>query len=189
MDAMQTTDVIAAATKAPEVVVTMLKRLGNHGPFMVATLAVCLAGTFVPDRFVPPLLLGWRWAFAAVGIFVAVYLIAMVAFTSRIRRAERHLLKHLGVDEVQVLARYLEQNRSVLPLRALTGAAFSLWAKKLIMPPNIFREGVASPFMIHPWVAEYLRRHPNLVGLKPEQLGKTKLDEPDESAGRSLSGY
>lgn len=158
---------------------TFVSEFRQDVPLMIASLAICSFMFFAPDSIAPIWLTEWRWAFAAVGVFVGTYFLVALFLVRKPYRLALWHLKHLGADEIEVLKSYLRENRAVRYFPIDHGPACSLVSRGIL-----FAAGMAPyskmPFAIQPKVLIFLRKHPDLVGMTSDQIGTTNLTDGEE---------
>jgi hypothetical protein len=125
---------------------------------------------------------GVRYFSAAVAVFFVIYLAVLRhVHTNHRNHAKWALIHTITKDERMVLQRYLKEDRAVCYFPIFHGASASLLAKGILARvTSIFPQDCA-PVCIQPYLAVYLRKHPELIGLTREDIGATKLiDELNE---------
>ena len=118
----------------------------------------------------------------SLSIFFLCYFVLLWWFSRRQTRQAIWNLKHLGEDEKIVLGEYLKQNKSVAYFTIENGVVSCLIAKGILIHASSYFPCDSVPVAIHPYIIQFLKKNPNLVGLKPEEIGNEKPAE--RAAGR-----
>ncbi len=162
--------------KASDFAKSLIGHLHVNGPLLVALTVVSIAGVFASARLAPE----WRLAFFVAATFFISYLAALCWFLGRpIRQAKRHL-KSLGVEERLILQPFLLQNKRTRHLNALFAPSASLIGKGILAYATSTFPALEAPVVIQPHIWNYLRKHPETVGLTKADIGKA--DYQDDSA-------
>jgi hypothetical protein len=180
---MPAVDPLSTLVEAAKVARSFVSDIGQHVPFLLASLAVCIFLTFFPIGFFPSYFADLRWLFAGLGLFLGIYLLIAFWCARKPYKLALWHLKHLGVDEKDVLRPFLQEDKAVRYFPISHGPACSLISRGIL-----FAAGTAPydamPFAMHPKILVYLRKHPGLLGLTRDQIGTMKLaDErfPEET--------
>jgi hypothetical protein len=84
----------------------------------------------------------------------------------RIRRGQKRLHR-LSPDEQRILVTYLRNGGDNGMFHPMNGTAGRLVAEGILFRPlRLVNLRAPSPYSIQPWALDYLRRHPDLVGLR-----------------------
>ena len=157
--------------EASKVAVSFLSKAANSIPVIFGFMAVSvfLALSF-PDEHI-------RYYSIASGIFFVIYMIVLRHVQMTYRRHAIWALKHLTKDERLVLQRYLKEDRAVCNFSVFHGASASLIGQGILVHATGTFPAFDAPVALQPYVRIYLRKHPELVGLKPDELGAAKLQD------------
>jgi len=172
MSAPSTSQVIEAA----KLTFSFILDIGKSLPVICGCMAVSVFVVLVyPDGRV-------RDVSACAAVFFITYLVVLRHVHVRHQKQAKWALIHtLTKDERWVLQRYLKEDRAVCYFSIFHGASASLLAKGILARvTSIFPQDCA-PVSIQPHLLVYLRKHPELIGVKLEDIGATKLkDELNE---------
>ncbi len=121
-------------------------------------------------------------------IFLGSYVLLQWWFAWRPVRQLKWHCKNLATDERDILAAYLKEDAACEYFFAFHGPVCSLIAKGVLIFASGMFDAFEAPVMINPYVRRYLRKNPDLVGLKTTDLGtlkprgrlKTKNLRPEE---------
>src|SRR5262249_10015876 len=86
---------------------------------------------------------------------------------------------HIGADEREVLKQYVLEDKSCGYFGIKHGAVATLIGKGVLVYSSGIIWGVGdNAVAIQPYALKYLRKHPELVGLKKEEIGSKKPSGP-----------
>lgn len=174
---MATSEMLSSFLKAADVAKNFLGEFGRNIPLLLSSLLASLFVCIDPLHLIPSPIGEFRWMFAAISVFLLSYFILLLWFSNRHRRQVLWHLKRLGRDEQQVLAGYLKEDKTVRYFDMFHGPACSLVARGIL----IHAAGVVpmsdAPYAIQPYILVYLRKHPGIIGLKTEEVGKDELSD------------
>jgi hypothetical protein len=174
---MGASDTIAGLVKASEVVRSLANDMSQNGPLVISISIGLSSIALASDSLLPARVAECRWLFASASISSWAYFLLLVWFARRPHRAEIKHLDTLGVDEQQVLQRYLKQNRAVCHFAILHGPSSALVAKGVLYYATALIPAFDAPVAIKPHVMRFLRRHPELIGLSEAEVGKEPLSD------------
>jgi hypothetical protein len=87
-------------------------------------------------------------------------------------RAAHARLKNLTPKEKMLLAGYLKEDTRTQKFWVENGVVAGLQHANIIYPAVSQADGDHFPFNIRPWVWDYLKKNPHLVGIKHDQTSK-----------------
>jgi hypothetical protein len=180
MSMPSTSQVIEAA----KLTLSFISDAGKSLPVIWGCIAVSMFLVLVyPD--------GRIWCVSACSaVFFITYLIVLRHVHVQHRKYARWALIHtITKDERWILQRYLKEDRAVCYFSIFHGASASLLAKGILARvTSVFPQDCA-PVSIQPYLLVYLRKHPELIGLRQEDIGATKLkDELNEYGDNDNAG-
>jgi len=148
--------------------------VSDNVPFFVALAVATGLLSLAPSKLLS-FAKDWRWLFAGLSLFAIIYLSIYRWVRYYSWRQAVWQLKHIGADEREVLREYLLENKSCGyfdmrhgPVATLIGKGILCYASGLIW----IRDNAVG---IQPYVMNYLRKHPELVGVKKEEIGSKEL--------------
>jgi hypothetical protein len=134
-------------------------------------LAVC----FLPVSTLPRSVNAQKWAFGVVGSIALMYLLSRVlAAYYPVYRGKR-LFSHLGKDETMILQILLKQNKSAGRFTVLNTGVVSLLSKEILYYPSALIHPLDMTVALQPWALRHLREHPEVIGLKREEIGSDEI--------------
>ena len=164
--------------KAVDLAKQIFAGISDNVPFFVALAVTAGALSIFPDR----VLLAakdWRWIFVGVSLFAIVYLSIYRWVRYYLWRQAVWQLKHIGTDEREVLKDYVLEDKACGYFGIRHGAVSTLIGKGVLVYSTGIIWGIGdNAVAIQPYVLRYLRKHPELVGLKKEDVGTKKPSGP-----------
>ena len=162
--------------KASDFAKNLAGHLNTNGPLLIALTAASIAAIFASAKLAPQ----WTLGFLVLAVFSISYLASLCWFLGRkVRQAKKHL-KALGVEEKLILQPFLLQNKRTRHLNALYAPSASLVGKGILAYATSTFPALEAPVVIQPHIWNYLRKHPEHVGLTQADIGKAAYE--DDSA-------
>lgn len=166
--------------KAVDLVKSFAVDAAKNVPFILAFFCGTLFLAVVPPCYVPSIIYDLRWLFIALSLFSLVYWLSNWWFSYRPIRAKLWYLERIGADEREILVEYLKEDRTCRNFYALHGPVLSLIGKGILRYAGQALSLVDVPVMIDPYVIEHLRKHPQILKLKKEDIGSIALSKTPE---------
>jgi Super-infection exclusion protein B len=156
--------------KASDVAVNLITQLETSASFLIALATASIAGAFAPLGLRPE----WQSVFRILAVFFVTYIVVLKWFQyGSIREVKRHL-KNLGVEEKLLLKPFLLQNKRTASLSIFDPPSASLIAKGILGYATGSFPAFNAPILIQPYAWKYLRKHPEKVDLKKEDIGRDR---------------
>ena len=164
--------------KSVDVVKQFFVSIKENVPFFVALAVTAGILGFFTDSFLSAAS-SWRWLFVGLSLFAIVYLIVHRRGRFYLHRQAIWQLKHIGVDEREVLKHYVLENKSCGYFGIRHGAVSTLIGKGVLVYSSGIIWGIGdNAVAIQPYALKYLRKHPELVGVKKDEIGSKKPSGP-----------
>lgn len=163
---------LSGLVEASKIATSFVSGLTHSLPFLVACLSVSafVAVTHPEERV--------RYICSAGGVFFVAFLAMFRWVHSRKRSHAIWAVKHATLDQKIVLQRYLKEDRSVCNFSVFHGPSASLIGQGVLVHATGTFPAFDAPVAIQPFIMEYLRKHPDLIGLKHDDIGRTPpIDE------------
>ena len=165
---------ISNIAKATDVAKSFASEVMHNAPFILAALAASLFLSLAPQPFLPPGVAAYRWLFASISVFMGSYFLIYWWCNYRpVRELKRHC-RELSTDERELLSAYLKQNKACGYFFVFHAPLCSLVAKEILLFASGTFPAFDAPVMVHPAAMRYLRKRPQLVGLKASDIGTEK---------------
>jgi hypothetical protein len=161
--------------KAVDLVKSFAVDVAKNVPFIQAVFCGALFLAVVPPCYVPSIIYDLRWLFIALSLFSLAYWLSLWWYSHKPIRAKLWHLEGIGADEREILVEYLKEDRTCRNLSALDGPVLSLIRKGILMYAGQIVPVYDAPVMIDPYVIRHLRKHPQILKLKKEDLGNSTL--------------
>jgi hypothetical protein len=168
---------ISFVKAAPEVAKSFVLGIGRNVPLLLASLAASLFVCFAPGSLLPGYIADLRWAFLALSVFLFSYFLLLWYFSRRPHKHALWHLRHLGEDEKVVLKGYLRENKAVRYFGMFHGPASTLVGRGILVHAAGLVPDSNAPFAIQPYILVYLRKHPETIGMKHEEIGSAELSD------------
>jgi hypothetical protein len=139
-------------------------------------LALCL----FPAATLPASVNAQKWAFAVAALFAVTYLLFRLLAAYYPIHMGKRLLSHLGEDEKDILRKLLKQNKSTDHFDILNAPVASLLSKAILYYPSSLIDALHMNVALEPWALKYLRKHPDVIGLRREEIGSERIHSWDE---------
>jgi hypothetical protein len=164
---MQPQETIDQLTKVADSIEKITRGAFSHAPTIISLLwtSWCAVGLSFWRPF------DYRFALVCASCFLTVFVLSSWWYARRPYREAKHFAKRLGKDEKMVLQLFLRQGASTRHVNMFYAPTASLIAKQLLVNATSIVPPLKAPVVIEPHVLEYLRKHPELVDLKKEELG------------------
>ena len=162
-------------TKASEIIGKVYRELSANVVAAAALLVTAQFVAIVRHRFP----VQWQPAVLAIAVFATTYFVALLWQSTRVERMTRYHLKGLGEDEKAVLKPFLLQDRRTFHLNLLRSPVGSLVTKGILTPAISLIPIFNAPLVLQPAAAEYLQHHPELIGMRKDQIGTEEYDDED----------
>jgi len=166
---------IASFSKLSDVAVSLVRDFSKNLPFIVALGLT----TFGILAWIPISDLRVRAVLVALPLFVAAYYVGLLWQSYRPVRQQRHFLRCLGEDEKRVLRLFLKQDRRTMHMNVFYAPTASLIAKGILSHATWTFPAFGAAMVIQSYSYEHLRRHPELIGMKKEDIAKEEVDDSD----------
>lgn len=175
-------------TKAADVARTIASEASRNAPLHISLFVLAATFASFPAEWLPPEVRRFQWAGVFLAVFLGAHILLHLWFGYRpIRKLKWHC-RNLATDEREVLSSYLKEDVSCRYYGALHGPTNVLIGKGILGFASGLFDAFEAPIMIQPVARDYLRKHPDLIGLttkdfgteKPKGKMKTKSLLPDE---------
>jgi hypothetical protein len=160
--------------KAVDVAKQIFLSVSDNVPFFVA-LAVATGLLSLAPTNLLSLAKDWRWLFAGLSLFAIIYLSIYRWVRYYDWRQAVWQLKHIGADEREILKEYLLEDKSCGYFAMRHGPVATLIGKGILFYASGMIWISSNAVGIQPYVMKYLRKHPELVGVKKEEIGSKEL--------------
>ncbi len=149
-------------------------------PVMVAIFTSSVFITFYPNFWIDQRIRDYQGFFAGLGLFSLSFWITSAWFAHKPTRAKIWHLKCIGLDERAVLLNYVIEDRSCCYFNPLDGPVLALISKGILFYAGRLVPITDAPIIIDPYVARYLKRKPNILGLVAKDIGSKSLSAKQE---------
>lgn len=166
---------VTSFSKLSDVAVSLIRDFSRNLPFIFA-LGLTSIGVLA---WFPRLDLRIQVVLTALPIFVFAYCLGLLWESYRPVRQQLWFLKRLGEDEKRVLRIFLEQDRRTMHMNVFYAPTASLIAKGILSHATSMFPAFGAAIVIQPHSFERLRRCPELIGIKKEDIAKREIDDSD----------
>jgi hypothetical protein len=171
---MSDPSIISNLAKAADIAKSLTSDALRNVPMLIALFLALLFIAILPDRSLPKEMLTYRWIVTGACVFIGSYVLLQWWFAWRPVRKLKWHCENLATDEREILASYLKEDAACEYFFAFHGPVCSLIAKGVLTFASNMFDAFEAPVMINPHVRLYLRKKPDLVGLKTADLGTIK---------------
>jgi hypothetical protein len=183
---MNETPPVGPTMKAVDVAKQFFESISDNVPFFAALATASGLLSIVPDWFLGSAK-DWRWVFVGLSFFSIVYLGVHRWVRYYLWRQAIWQLNHIGADERVILRDYLLEDKACGYFGMRHGPVSTLMGKGLLVYSSGIIWGVGdNAVAIQPYVLKYLRKHPELVGVKKEEIGSKSPSKPIEATYGAL---
>jgi hypothetical protein len=170
--------------KASDFATSFIDKLTDNIPLLISLFFTFGAISLTPSGFFPVYFHDFKWIFPYLTLFLGCYTILVYYYSYRRYFQGRSHLKHLGTDEKALLRAYLEEDVSCKMLSPImNGRAASLIGKGILTIASSTFSALSAPIVLDPSYQVYLRKHPEIVGLKKEDIGSKTINDSESSYG------
>jgi hypothetical protein len=171
---MSDPSVISNLAKAADIAKSVSTKTLNNVPMILALCFISAVLGFASEAFLPKEWAMYKGVFLSLSIFLGVYTLLQWWFAWRPFRYLKWHCKNLASDERAILVAYLKEDASCEYFSAFHGPVCSLIAKRILSFASGVFDAREAPVMIDPYIRVYLRKHPEILGLKASELGTEK---------------
>lgn len=166
--------------EAAKFVRPLFRRLASDDGLVASIGIGFLAVSFLRVGILPRAVNAQKWAFALVGSIAMMYLVSRVVAVYYPIYAGKRLLSHLGKDEMAILRIFLKQGKAGGRFSVLNTGVATLLSKEILYYPSALVLPLDMIVAIQPWALRHLRKHPEIIGLIPAEVGAEELSEPTD---------